>query len=327
MRTRPFGRTGLEVSEIVLGGGVVGGILVLPAEETRRAALKRAVAAGVNWIDTAPLYGNGSSEETIGRYLPQLAPKPQISTKVRLKPEDLGDISGAIERSLEQSLKRLDVDRITLLQLHNQLGMVDAPRALAIEHLLKRGGVADAMDRLKAQGLIRASGLTALGETAACIQAIESGRFEAAQVYYNLLNPSAAWSRAPAGWSAQDFSGVMEACRRRDVAVMSIRALAAGVLASPERHGREVVIASGSELDREARRAAAVRSTLGEAYSTPAQAALRFVLANPDVTCTVVGIAALRHLDEALAAAEQGPLPAAALQLLAPLWAADFRTE
>lgn len=309
MQTRPFGRTGLRIPELVLGGGVVGGILVLAPEATRRAALERAAAAGIDWIDTAPAYGNGASESAIGEALPFLDPRPRVSTKVRLAPEDLADIPAAVERSLEQSLMRLRLDRIELLQLHNQIGAADSGRLLGLDRVLGRGGVADAMDRLKAQGLIKAAGITALGDTTACRTAIESGRFDSAQVYYNLLNPSAGWERAPAGWSAQDFSGLLAACRRTGVAAMNIRALA------------------GGDLDREQARAAAVWSVLGDEYGTPAQTALRFALGNPDFACVVVGIAELAHLDEALAAVAQGPLPAEALQRLDPLWARDFLTD
>src|SRR3546814_333187 len=183
MRKRPFGRTGLEVPELVLGGGIVGGILILADEDTRRTALERTVAAGIDWIDTAAQYGDGVSEETIGRCLPSLNPRPRVSTKFRLKPADLFDIPGAVERCLEASLKRLRLERIELFQLHNQLGGADPNRAMPVEHVLRRDGVADALDRLKARGLINAAGFTAIGETRAVFQAVESGRFDSAQVY------------------------------------------------------------------------------------------------------------------------------------------------
>lgn len=324
MHKRPFGRTGMEIPELVLGGGIVGGILILADEDTRRTALERTVAAGIDWIDTAAQYGNGVSEETIGRHLPTLHPRPRISTKFRLKPADLFDIRGAVERCLEASLKRLDLERIELFQLHNQLGGGDPNRAMPVEHVLRTEGVADALDALKARGLIAASGFTALGETHALMQVANSGRFDSAQVYYNMLNPSAAWTRAPAGWPAQDFSGLIAACKRHGTAIMNIRAMAGGALASPERHGREVVIASGAELDRDFARAAAVREALGADFGTPAQTAIRFALANPDIACIDFGIATLAHLDEALAAYALGPLPDEAIRRLEPLWASDF---
>ena len=77
MRKGFFGRTGLEISELAFGGGVTGGILINADEATRYKALQRAVAGGINWIDTAPIYGNGASEETIGRHLETLAAAAQ----------------------------------------------------------------------------------------------------------------------------------------------------------------------------------------------------------------------------------------------------------
>lgn len=325
MRKRRFGRTGLEVSELALGGGIVGGILILKDEATRLAALKRAVDGGINWIDTAASYGNGVSETTIGRYLPQLAPRPMISTKARLERADLADIPGALTCALEASLKRLGRDRVELLQLHNAIGEAPAEGRLTLREMLEPGGVADAMDRLKAQGLIRAAGFTALGETQACLRVIESGRFDSAQIYYNLLNPSAAWARAPAGWSAQDFSGLFAACRRHDVAVMNIRSFAGGVLTGAPPHGREVAITSGAEPVLEAARARAVFALLGASHGSPAQTALRFSLTRPDLACVVVGIHELAHLDAALEAAARGPLPAEAIADLDALWRRDFR--
>ena len=66
---------------------------------------------------------------------------------------------------------------------------------------------------------------------------------------------------------------------------------------------------------------------LGDDYGTPAQAALRFVLGNRDLSSRVVGIADLEQLDEALEAVRQGPLPTAAVSKLDDLWANDFKTD
>ena len=129
MRKSILGRTGLEISELVLGGGVTGGILINADEATRFAALRRAVMGGINWIDTAPIYGNGASEETIGRHIESLTPRPQISTKVRLETEDMDEIPSAILRSLEASLTRLRLPKIELFQLHNHIGTTLGGRA------------------------------------------------------------------------------------------------------------------------------------------------------------------------------------------------------
>src|SRR5262245_36982480 len=324
MNKRVFGRTGHEVSEIVLGGGIVGGILILPDEATRQTALERVVAAGVNWIDTAASYGAGKSEETLGRHLPHLSPRPHISTKFIVAPEDHSDVRGAIERSLGQSLDRLRLDRVDLLQLHNHIRSGDGPRSITPAQILRAGGVADALARLKEQRVIGAFGVTAAGESPAVRQVIDSGRFDTVQIYYNMINPSAAWDRVPAGWSTDDLSGLMAACRRHDMGMMNIRVFAGGSLASPQRHGREFVMFPGADLAAEDARAAVIRHALGEAYGTPAQAALRFALANGDFACHVIGIADLAQLDEALAAVRMGPLPREALAKLEQAWASNF---
>src|SRR5262245_42002585 len=329
MRKVIFGRTGLEISELAFGGGVTGGILINADEATRYKALQRAVDAGINWIDTAPVYGNGASEETIGRHLGALTPRPYVSTKVRLEAQDMDDIPGAIERSLEQSLKRLQSESVALFQLHNHLGSGVGERiALAPAQVLDRGGVADTFDRLKEQGLIHASGMTAAGETSACLEVISSGRFDVAQVYYNAINPSAAWRRLPPAWKGgQSLCGIIGACFHRNMGVLNIRVLAGGVLATSERPDKLFVMTVDTDLANEMRCAAAVRAALGDAYGTPAQAALRFVLGNRDLTARVIGISSIEQLDAAVEAVAQGPLPTAAVSKLDALWANEFNAD
>jgi D-threo-aldose 1-dehydrogenase len=323
MRKNLLGRTGLEISEIAFGAGVTGGILIHEGEATRFAALQRAVAGGINWIDTAPLYGDGSSEEAIGRHLAVLSPRPHVATKVRLDRPDMADIAGGIRRSLEQSLKRLQLDRLALFQLHNQIGTAVGDRPpLSIGQVL--GEVADTFDQLKDEGLIQASGVSAVGNTSACLEVIESGRFDAAQIYYNAINPTAAWRRTTVEWRGQDFCGLITACWRLNMGVLAIRVMAGGPLASPRRPDKLAMMTSDTDLDNEVRCAAAVRAALGTSYGTPAQAALRFTLGNRDLSSRVVGISELSQLDEALAAVERGPLPPEALARLDQLWATDF---
>jgi D-threo-aldose 1-dehydrogenase len=323
MNYRRFGRTGLRVSEVVFGGGYVGGLMVLADEDTRRRVLHRALDAGINWIDTAPLYGQGRSEEAIGALLAELAEPPYLSTKVRL---DLADIPGAIERSVHESLRRLRRDSVDLIQLHNQIGTRQGSGvlgAISIEDVLRKGGVADGLERVRKQGLTRYIGLTALGEATAIVRALHSGRFDSAQVYYNLLNPSAARAMPPR-WSGHDFSGVCAACARHDVAMMGIRVFASGVLATDLRHGREVVLTENSELAIETQRAHAALNALGAGHGTRAQTALRFALANSDFACFVVGIGEPSHLDEVIEAQSRGPLAPEVVARLEPVYARDF---
>jgi L-glyceraldehyde 3-phosphate reductase len=324
MRYRTFGRTGLQVSELVFGGGWVGGVLIHQDDATKLRTLRRAVAAGINWIDTAPAYGKTQSEQALGWLLKEIDAAPYLSTKVLLDTARLDDIPGQVERSLHESLRRLNRDSVDLLLLHNQISPNPAAGTLTPDHVLQVNGAADALERAREQGLTRYIGFTALGDAASLRQVVGSGRFDAAQVYYNLLNPSAA-RPMPKGWTGHDFGDLVAACKAQGTAIMAIRVFAAGVLATDVRHGREVIITQGTEIAGEERRGQAVFSTLGNAYGTRAQTALRFVLANADVSCAIIGLAELAHLEEALAGAQAGPLPQQALSALERLYAADFR--
>jgi len=321
MRTRRFGRTGLRVSELVFGGGKVGGILINADEETKLAAVRRALSAGINWIDTAPGYGNGASESSLGWILRELDREPHISTKVRIDPASAEDIPSQVERSIHDSLERLGLERVDLLQLHNPIGA--GAGALDLRQVLDEGGVAEALEEIRAQDLTDFIGLTALGEAEAICEALDSGRFDSAQVYYNMINPSAAHG-LPAEWPGHAFDGVIDTCLTHGVAMMAIRVLAAGVLASDVRHGRESVLTDGSEIPLEERRAKAVFDVLGGGQDTRAQTALRFVLSNPDLSCAVLGLAELAHLEEALEAEAMGPLPNEAIAALNQFYQGDF---
>src|ERR671926_785943 len=104
MNHRRFGRTGIEVSEIIFGAGAVGGIVIHKDDATKREAIRRALAGGINWIDTAAQYGNGKSEEALGCLLPEAGATPYVSTKFGLDVEHLEDIPGQIEQRLNASL-------------------------------------------------------------------------------------------------------------------------------------------------------------------------------------------------------------------------------
>lgn len=312
MRYRKFGATGLEVSELVFGGGAVGGLLIDARDEIKASAVERALAAGINWFDTAASYGKGRSEQTLGRLLAGVANPPHLSTKFTVDTRDLSDLAGQIEDSVTASLTRLKRDSVTLLQLHNRIGPRSDGRTLSVNAILGPGGVLEELESLRRQGLVEHFGITALGETASIIEVIDSGRIASAQVYYNLLNPSAG-RVLPPSWPVFDFGGVLEACERNGVAAMNIRVLSAGVLATDDRHGKERPLTPGDTVESETRKAQAMFGALGEAHGSRAQSAIRFALSEPRFACVVFGLADLEHLEEALAAEALGPLDDAAL--------------
>ena len=323
MKHRTFGRSGIQVSEIVFGAGAVGGILIHKDDATKREAIRRAIAGGINWIDTAAQYGNGKSEEALGWLLPEARATPYLSTKFGLDVENLQDIPAQIEARLMASLARLRRSSVDLLQLHNRIGSTPGGRVMTVEQILGRNGVVDGLERLREKGLIRHMGITAIGETASVCEVIRSRRFDSAQVYYNLLNPSAGRSMPEAG-SGQNMGGIIEACRSNNVAVMAIRIFAAGIIATDQRTGRESVLISDTSVAGDERKTKAVFDAIGPDEGTRAQVALRFVLANPDISCAVIGSAELRHVDEALEAAAMGPLLPHGLARLDALYESDF---
>ncbi len=199
MKYRRLGRTDLEVSEIVFGAGWVGGVLIHHDADVGRAALRLAREAGVNWIDTAPSYGDGISERVLGELLPELDWSPYLSTKFHVDPASDRPVSEQIEESVERSLARLNRTSVDLLQLHNPLGAGSDARCLAVDRVLEPGGVADALDDLKRRGVTRYAGFTANGDADSLQRIVTSARFDTAQVYYNMLNPSAGGRCPPAG--------------------------------------------------------------------------------------------------------------------------------
>jgi len=323
MKHRTFGRSGIKVSEIVFGAGNVGGILIHKDDATKREAIRRAIAGGINWIDTAAQYGNGKSEEALGWLLPEAGATPYLSTKLNLDVENLKDIPARIEERLVASLARLKRSSVDLLQLHNRIGSKPGGRVMTVEQILGKNGVADGLDRLREKGLIRHIGITGLGEAASVCEVIQSRRFDSAQVYYNLLNPSAGRSM-PKAWTGQNLGGIIEACRANHVAVMAIRIFAAGIIATDERTGREGILTTDTSVAGDERKTKAVFDAIGTDQGTRAQIALRFVLSNPDISCAVIGSAELHHIDEALQAAEMGPLLAHPLARLDALYESDF---
>src|SRR5262245_43782954 len=110
MEKRKLGKTGLEVSVLSFGCGAVGGLMTRGDPRDQEQAVARALELGINYFDTAALYGNGASETNLGRVLAKLKPAAIIATKVRVAERDRGRIGAAVTASLEASLKRLGRD-------------------------------------------------------------------------------------------------------------------------------------------------------------------------------------------------------------------------
>src|SRR5437588_6021482 len=172
---RKLGRTGLDVSLLGFGCGAVGGLMIKGAAADQERAVARAVDLGINYFDTAQMYGNGESERNLGRVLKALKPDVYVGTKVRLPPTERSQIGQAIAASLEASLQRLQRDTIDLVQFHNAI--VGTTRGADIGTDLMLDEVAAAFERLRDQGKFRFFGITAVGETEALHKVVDARRF------------------------------------------------------------------------------------------------------------------------------------------------------
>jgi L-galactose dehydrogenase/L-glyceraldehyde 3-phosphate reductase len=323
MERRLFGQTGLQVSLLGFGCGNVGGLIIrgTPAEQER--AVARAVELGVNYFDTAALYGDGQSETNLGRVLKALKPPVYVGTKFRLAPDDLGRIPAAITRSLDESLGRLGLDSVDLFQLHNLIRMDRGGTAVAASDVLQE--VVPALERLRQAGKIRFYGITALGETDAVHRVIGTGAIHSAQTVLNLLNPSSGRA-VPAGYPAQDFRELANLAQRSGTGIIVIRVAAAGALSGTmERHPVAVPavdpIASGPDYAADVKRSAAFTALVKEGHANDlVEASLRFAASVASVSTILLGYSSLDHLESAAAAINRGPLPPAALQRLDQIW-------
>ena len=192
---------------------------------------------------------------------------------------------------------------------------------MTVERVIGPGGALEALEEMQRQGLTRYIGITALGDTACCTEVVNTGRVQSAQVYFNMINPSAGRTSRH-DFPGQDFSGLLQACREQSVGTMGVRVFAAGILATDVRHGREIIITEDTDVSSEEVRAQDAFRKLGidtdgnTPHGTRAETALRYVLSEPLVDCAIVGLAELGHLRQILRAAEAGPLPAEVLAKL-----------
>jgi aryl-alcohol dehydrogenase-like predicted oxidoreductase len=323
MDYRPLGRTGLRVSVLGFGCGDVGGLIVRGTPAERERAVARAVELGINYFDTAAAYGSGRSEEHLGQVLRSLRPEVYVGTKFRLEPADLADVRGAVARCLEASLRRLQLERVDLFQLHNRIEATSDGRSIPTATVLE--DVVAALQRLREQGKIRFFGITALGETDALHRVLRAGALDTAQVCYNLLNPSAGMS-VPPGFPAQDFRRMLDPARDHGVGVIVIRVLAAGALSgTTDRHALAMPtvepIASGPDYASDVARARRLEGIVRDGHAgSLVEAALRFPLGSDAVSTVLLGYSTLEHLEYAAASMARGPLAPAALDCLGAAW-------
>ena len=322
MNYRELGKTGLRVSEVGFGCGNVGGLMIRGEPGERVRAVARAMELGINYFDTAPSYGDGQSEKNLGEALKELRAEVYVGTKVRLSTEEMGDIKGAITRSVEESLRLLGREYVDLIQLHNHITLRrDAGQgSFSVEDLLTE--VMETFQSLQAQGKARFYGITGLGETEALHRAVDAGTLYTVQTAYNLLNPSAG-AEVPSEFSVQDFGRLIDRAAAKEMGVIVIRVLAAGALSGvEERHPvaapAVAPISSGRDYREDVNRARSFDFLIDEGYVEGlVEAALRFALSKGEVSTVLVGYSSLEQLEKAVEYASRGSLPPETLDRIA----------
>jgi aryl-alcohol dehydrogenase-like predicted oxidoreductase len=313
MEQRKLGRTGLMVSVLGYGAGAVGGLFTKGRPEDQERAAARAIEAGINYFDTAALYGNGESERNLGRVLKALKANVIVGSKVRLSAEHRADLAKGVAQGMDDTLKRMGRDHVDLFQLHNPLVAKDGGDRLAIDIALEH--VAPALEKLRKAGKTRFIGLSGVGETTALHRAIDSKLFDTVQVVYNALNPSAGGA-LPKGAPGQNYDRLLDKAKAADMGTIIIRALAGGALSgTAERHplAMQVVdpIGSAPDFAADVARAKELEPLVREAgASSLTELAERFVISHPAVSTMLVGYSTLEQLEAAIAAVNKGGLPA-----------------
>lgn len=320
MDMRKFGRSGMTVSVLGFGCGAVGGLMVRGSAADQDRAIGLALAAGVNYFDTAVQYGNGQSETNLGRVLAAQRPADVfVGTKVRVPSERFGDIGGVISASMDGSLKRLGMDHVDIFHLHNPITVDGGGESLSVAQV--KDHVVPAFQSLRRAGKTRFLGITAIGDTAALHDVIDAELFDSAQVSYNMLNASAA-EALPADYPAQDYGRLFDHTVKAGVGVVGIRVLAAGALTGvAERHPTAspppAPIGSAHSYDMDLERARRLMPLVTEGFAASlAEAAIRFAITHPAMGTILVGMATVAEFEGSLAAVLKGPLPQAALDRL-----------
>ena len=322
MEMRAFGRTGMRFSILGFGCGAVGGLMVRGAPADQERAVARALEAGVNYFDTAAMYGNGESEKNLGRVLAKLKPEVIIGTKVRIPSADFGRIAAAVAESLEASLRRMGREQVDIFHLHNAITTNGGGESLPAKAVLEE--VVPAFEALCRQGKTRFLGITAVGDTPALHQVIDARAFHSAQVSYNMLNPSAAQALPP-DYPAQDYGRMFDHTQAAGVGVVGIRVLAGGALSgTAQRHPiaspPPEPIGSARAYDADLARARRLSALVEQGHAASlAEAAIRFAIGHQAMGTILVGMATAEEFEQALAAVSKGPLPQAALDTLASL--------
>ncbi len=323
MNYRNLGETGMRVSEISLGTWALGGEWGTVAEDDAYASLNRAVDLGVNFLDTADVYGNGRSENLIGRLLKD-RPNDEIfvATKAgrRLDPHTTeGYNHENLERFVERSLKNLGVEALDLLQLH-------CPPT----ETYRQDSTFEALDRLQEAGKVRNYGVS-VEKVEEARMALSYPNVRTVQIIFNIFRQK----------PAEEFFSLAE---ERNIGILARVPLASGLLSGKmsadrafdendhrffNREGEAFdrgETFSGVNFETGLEAAEELKDLVPEGH-TLAQFALRWILMHPAVSCAIPGGKNPSQVEDNVAAAEMVPLSDAAMRRAREIYDQYVRPE
>ena len=308
MRYKTLGRTGLEVSEIGLGGAVFAGTSHGPFDEADAiAAIRTALEAGVNYIDTSRHYG--PSEDIIGKALTGYTGDCIICTK--LSPRQAATAADAIA-GVEESLTALQRSHVDVLLAHDiqQVG----EGANAFKTILQRGGIVDGFRDLQREGRVRFIGVS--GRLAEVTAAVQTGEFDVALSFnrFNLLD-----------WSAD--KALLPQAAVHNVGITMGGVFYQGFLSLPlelvlQRIEKGLLWAwDWTDTQRESvlNRLEKLREFVGDDLVALRRLAVQFVLSEPRISAAVIGMKDVTEVKENLSAAVTGALDAKTVKRLKTL--------
>ena len=320
MKYRTLGRTGWRVSEISFGAWAIGSAWGKVDDTESLAALHTALDGGVNFFDTADVYGDGHSERLLAKFRRERKEIFYIATKAgrRLNPHTADGYNRAnLTAFIERSLKNLETDTIDLLQLHCPPGEV-----------LYRPEVFGILDDLVKAGKLRHYGVS-VEKVEEALKAIEFPGVQTIQIIFNLFRQRPAELFFPEA-------------HRRKVGILARVPLASGLLSGKitrestfakddhrnfNRHGEAFdrgETFSGVDFETGLRAVEALKAFVPK-DATLAQLALRWILQFPAVTCAIPGAKRPAQVAENIAASDLKPLSPATMKKVGALYGAQIR--
>ncbi len=311
MQFRKLGRTNFEIGDIGYGAWGIGGKQWLGGtDDESLLALRRAIALGVNLIDTALAYGDGHSEQLVGDAVRAAGRRIYVATKVppknRVWPAKPGTPIASvfpydyIVASAEESLRNLKLETIDLLQLH-----------VWTDDWVDRDEWRRAFEDLKRSGKVQSVGVSATEHDPDSVLAImRTGLIDAVQVIYNIFDQTPQARMLPL---AQEMN----------IGILARVPLDEGALSGtitesttfPPGDFREYYFRGADRKKQVVDRVNALRRDLGEGVALP-DIALRFCLSHPAVSSVIPGMRSRRHVESNVALSDQGALPPATLATL-----------